>query len=103
MPKPTMPRITEFLMGRPNGAAVRKIAEVIDSTPASVIQTLRLMHSREQLVIVADAKERDDMVWALANTSSVVTPPIFRAREILRGFQEAARQKSMNHSAMEVV
>lgn len=103
MPKPTMPRITEYLKGRPNGAAVRKIAEVIDSTPASVVQTLRLMHSRGLLVVVSDPKDRDDMIWALASTSRVMTPPIFRAMEILNGFQEAALAKLQPAREMEAV
>ncbi|MFL9904661.1 hypothetical protein PQR71_42150 [Paraburkholderia fungorum] len=102
MPKPTMPRITEYLTGRPNGAAVRKIAEVIDSTSSSTIQTLRRMYSRGQLMILADTNERDDMIWALANTSRVMTPPIFRAMETLTAFQEAARQKLINVPALEV-
>jgi hypothetical protein len=101
MPKPTMPRITEFLMGRPKGVAVRKIAEVLNSSTASVIQTLRLMQSRGQLVIVAEGNERDDMIWALANTSKVITPPIYRAMATLAAFQDAARQKQMQYFELE--
>lgn len=102
MPKPTMPRITEFLTGRPNGATVRKITELLHSSTSSVVQTLRLMQSRGQLVILIDSSERDDMVWALANSGRPAAPPIFRAVETLAAMQDAAREQLMAQSNLEV-
>jgi len=95
MALPNKSRVIEFLTAYPNGAPVWKLAEYLNSRPDSAIQTLRIMGARGEVLMVKEEKTRADSVWMLAKTSKVVTPPIFRAMEILGAMQATARANQL--------
>jgi hypothetical protein len=101
MTSPNIPRVLEFLGAHPNGAYGWQIAAHLEAPLSSMGQTLALMAERRQIVVVMQVASRANSTWRLANQDETATPPIFRAREILHAFQDAAR-KNLNVRLLEV-
>jgi len=93
MGAPNMSKVVAYLSSRPRGAYGWQIAEYLESELHSAGQTLARMLSRGKIIQQVEAETRGDSVWSLPADAYVETPPVFRAKEILVGFQEAARAK----------
>ncbi|MGF6837028.1 hypothetical protein QF001_000895 [Paraburkholderia youngii] len=86
MSAPLRPRILKFFADRPS-ASVEQLAEYLGSDCDSTIRSLRLMAERGEAVMVSESALLPRTIWTLTKT----TPPVFRAAEILKAMQSAAR------------
>lgn len=93
MGAPNMPRVSEYLLTMPHGAYGWQIAAYLEASVDSARQTLAKMHARGKIVQQLAGETCGNSVWSLPADAFVDTPPIFRAKETLSAFQDAARAK----------
>jgi hypothetical protein len=93
MAAPNMPRVVEFLLTMPRGAYGWQIAAHLEASVDSARQTLAKMYARGKIVQQLAGDTCGNSVWSLPADAYVETPPVFRAKETLAGFQEAARAR----------
>jgi hypothetical protein len=93
MTSPNIPRVIEFLGAHPKGVYGWQIAGHIDVTDDSAVQTLLLLQARSRAVMVQKGRSRAESLWKLASHEEGNTPPVFRAMQTLKAFQDVARAK----------
>ncbi|MFM0503934.1 hypothetical protein [Paraburkholderia caffeinilytica] len=95
MKSSSMQLIERFLATKPRGATGHEIAEHVGVSLRIAAQSLVRLLEHSQVKRAGNGSRFDD-VWSLAKfdvVAPVATPPIFRAKETLRGMQEAGRRQ----------
>jgi hypothetical protein len=83
-------QVLEYLADFKEGATCLKIAGDLELQVRAVEKCVIYLHAKGRLRVLSFGDALKDSVWGVPEK---VTPPIFRAMEILETFQAAARAK----------